>query len=177
MPQTFPQPEEPPRCFLVALPAGLVPIVGGQLRRLEERGYWLTDADHEAGYNAIAEVYVCMATGCIQELVDAQDRLYRLLDTQLTGQIYTASEIDGVITVTPAIPPAPAAPLRSVHSRLERLEYLLDNAYNGAEHLPDFGDTDGVRDLLRELITTVQQAGPLDDDQLLKLTEIAGLLA
>lgn len=175
--QPYPAPQQPDPCALVLLPLRLVPHVAGQLRRLEERGYWQTDEDHQRGYNAVAEVYISMASNCLKELIEAQNRLYRLWDTQLTGTEYTAAELDGVITVLPAIPPAPAAPLRSVHSRLERLEYLLDNAYNGAAHLPDFGDTDSIRDLLRELISAVQATDDLDDDQLAGIVQIATLLA
>jgi hypothetical protein len=171
--QLFPALPEGHACVLVLLPAPLVPHVAGSMRELEEREYWFSDADHESGYNAIAEVYICMATGCLTELVEAQNRLYRLLDTQLTGTEYAASELDGVITVLPPIPAAPPPPLRSFHSRLERLEHLLDNAYNGQQYLPDFGDTDSVRDLLRALIIAVQETDDLDDDLLAKLTEVA----
>jgi hypothetical protein len=177
MPQRFPDAYGQNGCYLVPLDAALVPHVAGALRRLEERGYWVSDEDHERGYNAIAAVYISMANNCLDELIEAQNRLYRLLDTNLSGTEYLASEINGVITVLPAIPPAPLAPLRSIHSRLERLEYLLDNAYNGGVYLPDFGDTDSIRDLLRQLITSVQQTDDLDDDQLARLVEIATLLA
>jgi hypothetical protein len=170
-----PLPDPPYGSHLSCVPIALLPLIIGALET-RAASYVFAEGAAYYGIQLIRRTQVELITGCT-ELTDAIDRVYRLLDTNLTGAEYTATEVDGVITVAPPLPAAPAAPLRSLHSRLERLEYLLDNGLNGAEHLPDFGDTDGVRDLLRELIIAVQQAGPLDDDQLDRLTSLVGLLS
>jgi hypothetical protein len=100
-----------------------------------------------------------------------------MLDSSLNGVTYTSAVVSGAVVITPEIPIVPAAASRSIHSRLERLEYLLDNAYNGAVHLPDFANATGVRQQLADLIAAIQATGQLDDDILAELVQVAALLA
>ncbi len=167
--------DPPYQAHLSCVPIELLPLIVGALES-RAQNYVFAEGSAYYGIQLIRRTQVELINGCT-ELAEAVDRVYRLLDTQLTGTVYTSQLVAGAVQVVPALPAAPAAPPRSVHSRLERLEYLLDNAYNGAIHAPDFAASDGVRPLLRQLITAVQATGQLDDDQLAKLSEIAVLLA
>jgi hypothetical protein len=93
-------------CVLVPIDAALVPLVAGAIVHFQLRGYWKTDVDYEAGYNAFAELQADMSGRCITDLVEGQNRIYRLLDTALNGVVYTASG-DVPPVVTPAIPTVP----------------------------------------------------------------------
>ena len=178
MGERFPQQYGQHGCILLPIDATLAPHVAGTLRRLEDRGYWQSDDDHMRGYNALAELYIAMSNNCLDELIEAQNRIYRLLDTTINGTEYTATEIAGSITISPAIPAAPPVPAVPLAARLRQLAELVDNATTGAIY-NDSGLLDGesTRDVLRQVVDAVQQYGDLDDDQLAKLVEIAALLA
>lgn len=115
----------------------LVPIVAGLLRTLEQRDAWVSDDDFEQGYNAIAELQTCMSGRCIDELVEAQERTYRLLDRALNGVIYTAvpNSVNPVLNppaITPAIPDVPPLSIApGLLARFERLLALQENQVTG----------------------------------------------
>jgi hypothetical protein len=141
---------------------------------LESRAqpYIFTPESAFYGIQLIRRLQVALITGC-----DDIQNLYRLLDSSLNGAVYITDEIAGQTIIIPPIPLVPTAPGRSIHSRLERIEYMFDNAYNGAVHAPDFLNATGVRQQIADLITAVQATGQLDDDALASLVQIAGLLA
>jgi hypothetical protein len=170
-------PEPPYICELAAFPIPVVPIALGALELRTVPHIWASPEDAYRGTQLIRSLQVALLTGCMKELIESNRQIYRLLDTTLNGAIYVADELDGEIIVTPPIPAAPADVARSVHSRLERLEQLLDNAYNGATYAPDFLNATGVRQQLSDLILAIQQQGQLDDDMLAELINIVTLLA
>lgn len=154
-------------CYLVPIDAALVPLVAGALRLFEERGIWVTDEDYELGYNAFAELQVCMTGRCIQDLVEAQERTYRLLDRALNGTAYVATPdpVDPVLnppTITPAIPDVPptTALAPGLLARNERLLRLVDNLSTGRNYGFDVQNP-GEPELdnlvgLRETVTALQ---------------------
>lgn len=160
-------PDPPSSSTRACIPIAIIPIALGAL---ETRCYahTFTAASAYYGMQLIRSLQVALITGC-----DDMDRLYRMLDSSLNGAVYVADEVDGITIVTPPIPAAPAAPGRSIHSRLERVEYLLDNAYNGAVYMPDFANPIGVRQQLADLILALQATGQLDDEMLAQLAQIA----
>lgn len=165
-------------CYLVAINASLIPYVAGALRFFEKRGTWLTDADYEAGYNAFAELQVCMMKLCVDRLIESNDRLYRMLDTAIYGKTYEVITTDPLV-VDPPIGAVHALAFDDVNSILGRMEdqrQLLQNALNGTE-TPNYDRANGVRDLLEQLITAVQAGETTDEDMLAQLVQIAGLLA
>lgn len=164
-------------CLLWALPTGVAPFVVGACDRWLQTSQWASRDDYEGAYNALAEVLACMPSLCVATLVESNERLYRLLDTTLNGAEYTTDLVDGELVITPPIPVVPPAVSRSIHSRLERLEYLQDNWFNGAEHLPDFGETDGARQKLDRIIEKLDALDGADADLLAELEAIAALLA
>lgn len=98
-------------CVIVPIDRALLPIVAGALRPLETPYLWASEDDFEQGYNAIAELQAAMANNCLIDLVESNNRLYRLLDTALNGTQYSSSpnpaDPERPI-VSPEIPAAPA---------------------------------------------------------------------
>jgi hypothetical protein len=145
-------------CILVPIDAALVPIVAGALLHFQLRGYWQTDDDYEQGYNAFAELQVAMSGCYLSDLIESQNRVYRLLDTALNGATYS-SEVNPADParpiVSPAIPAAPAAslptdlPSAALRSRMERLINLVDNLTTGATPTFDLNDSEGLRQTIR----------------------------
>lgn len=123
----------------------LVPLVAGVLKQFEQRSYWNTEVDYERGYNAFAELQVCMSGNCISDLTASIDRLYRLLDTTYNGTIYSAGDPDpatGERQITPdipAVPPAGTSAENAMRAHVGRLWQLAENATNGRTFQADAG--------------------------------------
>jgi hypothetical protein len=174
----FPTDYDERACYLVAINASLIPYVAGALRFYEKRGSWLTQADYEQGYNAFAHLQACMMKCCIDDLIESNDRLYRMVDTALYGTEYSVDSTDPLV-VSPAIEPTHALVIErpdSILGRMEDSRQLLQNALNGTD-TPNYSDTPGIRELLANLITAVEAGGASDEDMLAQLVQIAGLLA
>jgi hypothetical protein len=165
-------------CYLVAIDAALVPLVAGALRVFEQPWVWASDEDYEQGYNAFAELQACMAVTCVKELVESNNRLYRLLDTTFNGTIYE-EEIDpetGELIAVPAIPFVPPAPPVPVFAGMQQQLMLLDNAFNGAIS-DDYPNPVSIRDQL-QAIQDALAADDADIEQILNdLTAVLALLA
>lgn len=169
--QNVPLPDPPSASHLACIPIAILPVAIGALES-RAQSFVFRDVDAYYGIQLIRRLQVALILGC-----ESMDRLYRLLDSTVNGVAYMTTEVDGLVVITPDIPVVPAPVSRSIHSRLERIEYMFDNAYNGAVHAPDFLNATGVRQQLADLITAVQAGGQLDDDMLASLVQIAGLLA
>lgn len=172
----FPEDYDPAHCVLVPVPLAFVPFLRLFFVQMQRRSSWTDEDSYRQGYQVAARIEVDMMSGCLEALVAANEQLYRMLDTSLNGTEYTSDLVGEEIVISPAIPIVPAAVSRSVHSRLERLEYLLDNAFNGAEHGPDFLDTNGVRLLLAALLKATRGATEEEDEDAL-MTQIRNLLS
>jgi hypothetical protein len=108
-------------------------MVSGALKMFELRGYWLSETDYEAGYNAFAEIQAAMANNCLIDLVESNNRLYRLLDSALNGTVYT---VDGdlVEPAIPAVPPSSTGAANALRAHVGRLHQLAENAATGAAY-------------------------------------------
>lgn len=173
---TFPTDYNTKGCFVVLIDKALLPIVAGKVRELYNHWQWNSPADYELGYNAIAELEACMTRLCVEQLVASNDRLYRLLDTNLSGQQYNTLNQNGDVIITPNIPIVPEPVTRSLHSRLERLEYLMDNFFNGGTYSPDFLNTTSVRDQLTAIIEALQASNSANTDDWAELLSNLGEL-
>lgn len=176
---TFPAEYDQAGCYLVPINAALIPLVAGALRHFEERRSWHSDEEHQRAYNAFAELQICMTKLCAEQLIESNDRLYRMLSTALYGRQYVVQSANPLVVAPPIAPTHDLAieHADSVLGRMERLRQLLENALNGTS-TPQYNRADGVRDLLEQLITALQQSDQqLDDEILAKLTEIAVLVA
>lgn len=122
--------------------AALVPFVSGALMKFQERGVWSSGEDYELGYNAFAELQAAMSATSLRELITAVNQVYRLLDSSLNGTEYTATTIDGVVTVSPEIPATPTdstSEPNAMRAHLGRLQQLAENASTGAYYPPNSG--------------------------------------
>lgn len=150
MKYTFPENYDSADCVLVPINVSLIPFIAGALKIYEYRRTWKTEIDYERGYNAFVKVQIDMTGRCIQELIDSNDRIYRLLDAALNGTQYTVTPAEEPPpapppdptrpTISPAIPTAPpatSAVAPGLRARLERLIALQDNFNNGRVYASD----------------------------------------
>jgi len=151
--QTFPVDWRDQPCFVVAIPRPLVPYVGGLLKIMEKRGFWIDDINYERGYAATVELEGCLMATCLNVLLEQNDAIYRLLNTSVFGQIYVTESTDPLV-VTPAIEPHVALDVLdqdSIMGRLDRLAQLIDNTINGTE-TPLYSYTPNVKEQLQTII-------------------------
>jgi hypothetical protein len=127
-------------CVLVPIDVALVPLVSGALNKFQEQYVWETLDDWRQGYNAFAELQAAMANNCLRDLIESNNRLYRLLDTALNGTQYSTmsnpADPERPI-ITPEIPAAPSALAPSadgaLRAQLARLWQLAENFQTGTE--------------------------------------------
>ncbi len=164
------------RCILVPIDAALVPLISGALNKFQSEYIWDTSVDYELGYYAFAELQANLMNNCLQDLVDSNNRLYRLLDTSLNGTAYSATPATSPPpaapadptrpTITPALPVVPPAtspaalPVFALRARFERVVNLLDNLATGQQFpaVPAFLSSDALQNNvgLREKLTEMQ---------------------
>lgn len=178
MAATFPSDWRNEPCFLVAVPRALAPYASGLLKILENRGFWASDADYAAAYQAVIELEECFMSACLDTLFQKQDELYRMLNTALFGVTYDTVSTDPLV-VTPPIAPHVTLDIHdqdSLLGRVDRLTQLLDNTVNGTD-VPLYDYTPSVKTLLQGIIDAL---GADDADLasiLAELEVVAGLLA
>lgn len=177
MPYSFPIEDNTLCTAVVCIDGVMLPIIAGTLSVLEERRVWATDEDHHQGYNAIARMYIDMATNCFQELVEGQDRLYRLLDTALYGRVYEATSIEPLV-VSPIIPVVPdlTADFPGLLARSAFIAKALNNLSNGTVYT-EFPDNRGVKQQLADILAAVQAGQETDPEVMQLLQSIALALA
>jgi hypothetical protein len=175
---TFPADYAERSCYLVAINASLIPLVAGALRFYEKRGTWASDLDYEQGYNAFAELQECMMRLCVDQLIESNDRLYRMIDTAIYGTEYSEISTDPLV-VEPAIGSTHSLAFErpdSILGRMEDMRQLLQNGINGTD-TPLYDRETGIRDLLELIQEALDTESGLDSDMLAKLAEIALALA
>ncbi len=175
---TFPTDYAERKCYMVPINASLIPFVAGALKIFEERRSWHDDAEYELAYNAFVELEICMTRLCVDDLIESNDRLYRMLDTAIFGTSYEVTG-DDPLTVEPIIFPTHTLDIAdpaSIMGRLEDSRQLLQNALNGTT-TDLYSDVPGIRELLANLITAVEAGTTSEADVLAELVQIAGLLA
>lgn len=147
-----PPAEQEPTCAVLVIPTYLIPFTAGLFAPLENRRYWLSDDDHERGYAFAASCQEQLMTNCLTNLVEAQERIYRLLDTSINGTLYEVTGTDPV-TQRPIIEPViPDVPPELPNPALRP---LLDRAYNAPlTGDPPFTDP-GLLEILRNFQGTI----------------------
>lgn len=178
MAQIFPSDWRDQACYIVAIPAPLVPFVGGFLAMMELRGFWESETDYENGYTAVVELEGCLMATCLNDLMELQQAQYRLLNTAIYGVGYETVSTDPLI-VEPAIAPHVTTDIHSYASMMGRLEnilQLIDNSLNGTE-TPHYDNPPSVRAKLQEVIDAIVASGEDDGEILETLISILGALA
>jgi len=153
---TFPAGYDTAPCYIVAINEMLVPYVAGMLQIMEKRGFWASDSDYEQGYNAVVALEGCMMATCLTDLIASQDRMYRMMNTAIFGQLYDVT-IGPPLVVTPEIAPAVTLDVLdrdSIMGRLDRIAQLVDNAINGTE-TPLYTYSPSVKALLQSIIDAI----------------------
>lgn len=176
---TFPTDYAERTCYLVPINASLIPLVAGALKHFEERRSWHSDEEYEQAFNAFLELEICMTRLCVDDLIESNNQIYRLLSGALYGTEYSVVSTDPVLVVEPPIESFHLLDFENENSilgRMEDMRQLLQNALNGTE-TPIYSDTPGIRELLANLITAVEAGNTSDEDMLAQLVQIAGLLA
>ncbi len=75
---------------LVCVNIALIPFFRLFFAHMQERYSWKSRDDWLLGYQAFAEIEEMLMAGCLTDLVESNNRLYRLLDSALNGTVYTA---------------------------------------------------------------------------------------
>ena len=171
---TFPDLTDAPSALL-CLPIPLIPFVRRWIGEMQEQPIWKSRDDWFSAYQAFAEIEEMLMAGCMQQLIDEQRRVYRLLDTSLNGTQYT--DVGGVITpALPSVPPASANKTNALRAHVSRLWQLAENEVAGVTAsadesilgAPALPDSHTVRDLLRRLTAGIDgNSDPAPDDNLL----------
>lgn len=173
---TFPADWRDEPCFLVAVPRPLVPYASGLLKILETRGFWATEDDYLAGFTAVMELERCFMSTCLNDLLERQDALYRMLNTALFGATYETTSTDPLI-VTPVIEPHVSLDILdqdSLLGRIDRLTQLTDNSINGTD-TPLYSYTPSVKTLIQGVIDALG-ADDTDLESILSQLEIIAAL-
>lgn len=178
MSHSFPEGYKQYDCYLVPIDKAFLPHIVGLLPSLLNRRYWDTDSDYERGYNATGELLEAMALLCVKDLVESNNRLYRLLDATFNGTHYEeyTSSMTGETSIVPAIPPAPAYNGTPMLAIMLQQYQMLHNALRGAIYA-NFDDESNVVQLLLQIAAQQEAETTTDSDQLAQLAQIAALLA
>lgn len=177
MAQTFPDDWQEQPCYVVAIPLPLIPYVGGLLKLLEQNGLWASTEDYERAYTATVQLERCLMATCLDDLLNKQDELYRMLNTALFGVTYATVSTDPLV-VTPAIAPHVTLDIHdqdSLLGRVDRLTQLVDNRLAGTD-TPLYDELPGIKQQLEEIIAALGEDVDLTE-VISNLEAIALLLA
>lgn len=95
---------------LLTVPKADIPFFRRLWQILQDRETWFNRESWFRGYQEAAWLEEMLMTNTLADLVEGQNRIYRLLDTVMNGTSYTAipdPANPGDFLVSPAIPPAP----------------------------------------------------------------------
>lgn len=127
--QTPPAP--PDVCELAVFPVAVVPYALGALESRVYKYIW-SDEGYLRGVQLIRSMQMSLLCGGMKELTDGQDRLYRLLDTALTGRVYSVESTEPLV-ITPAITvvPEPLDPPAGIVAYLDELPGIINPGWFG----------------------------------------------
>lgn len=96
---------------LLSVNIALIPFFRLFFADIQKRSHYATREDWYRSYQAFAEIEEMLMSGSLQQLIEGQNRLYRLFDTSFNGVVYTATtdQDTQITTVTPDQPVVPAA--------------------------------------------------------------------
>lgn len=166
---------------LLCVPMPLIPFFRRFFQDMQRREIWRTRADWFDAYQTFAELEEMLMGSCLKDLVEEQQRLYRLWDTALNGTQYTVAG-DVISPALPAVPPADSNATNALRAHVTRLWQLGENAVAGVTAGPGEGiagapalpDSDTARQLLRRLIVAIDGNGtPPPEENLQELLTAA----
>lgn len=162
-------------CF----PQQAAPVAVDMLLRRFYSSSW-DPAQWEDGQDMLARAIMSIYAGCLSPTAKSVDRVYRLLDTHLTGQVYTATADPdtGELVFSPSIPDVPVSTgERPIMYALAWGDARLDNSLNGTPH-PGMPAQPGIAAQLQQILEAIQagQQNPEDMEQILQLLGQIALL-
>ncbi len=95
---------------LLCVPVTFIPFFRRFFEGMEHESRWATRDDWYQAYQVFAEMEACMMSGCVDRIVEMQERTYRLLDAALNGTAYTVDSPATPTTLAVVSPDIPAAP-------------------------------------------------------------------
>lgn len=158
-------------------PKDYIPSV---LAALETRkGYWfyLDTENAERAFSVLSEVQLSFLTDAYNGLVEPQNRIYRWLETNVNGEVYTSEVIGGDIIITPAIPTVPTVITPTLREALEGIYAVLNDGINGSPTYTPDGSVQGMRAYLSDIKFLLEQEDIDTDEIVANLGEILLLLA
>lgn len=184
---TFPNLTDAPTAA-VCVPIPIIPFFRDFFAHMQQRGLWQTRDDWLKAYRIFGQIEAELMGSCIQDLIESNNRLYRLLDTALNGTQYTATP-DGIggITILPQIadaPPASVSAPNAMRSHIGRLWHLVENLTSGTTYAADAGvdgapalpDAVALRDVFRRLIAGIDGGAEPPATNLVELLDQAETL-
>ena len=111
---------------LISVNIALIPFFRVFFSTIQKRERYATREDWYRSYQAFAEIEEMLMSGSLQQLIEGQNRIYRLFDTSFNGVVYTATTDPDtqITTITPDQPVVPDATTVGVAPGLRR--QLLD---------------------------------------------------
>lgn len=123
---------------LLCVPIPLIPFFRRFFADMQRNYTWRTREDWYNGYQAFAQMEETLMAGCLRDLVESNDRIYRLLDTALNGTFYSSTpdpetEQPIIIPPIPTTPPGEVTSFLALRAQVARLRQLAENAATGAQ--------------------------------------------
>lgn len=159
---------------MVCIPVPVIPFALGALW-LRSQKYWWVEASEADGRYAMNEMAVAMLKGCSQDITDAINRVYMLIDRNENGAIYTYTtdpETQRPI-INPPLPIVPQDP--ALYSepgtkwQHDDFKALVASAISGiaSEAYPS---SRGANQILEDILAALSEAS--EEDQLAILQKI-----
>lgn len=169
-------PEPPYECELAVFPIPVIPFALAALDERIKRFYWASNDDWRRGEQLIRALERAMLEGCLDKLLESNNRIYRLLDYAFMGHTYEVTSTNPLV-IEPAIPDVPdtTALEPGLVARIALLQKATDNAFNGTAY-SEYTNTVSIRDQLQQIIDKATENNELDAEMIADLAELVVLL-
>lgn len=169
-------PEPPYKCEIAYFPVAMTPYMLAALEYRIAKYIWEPESRYTAE-QLLREVQMALLTGCLQELINSNNRIYMLLDQTLNGQQYEAVSTDPLVIVPPIpVVPRPNFDSGGVIRQIADMRALIDNSLNGTVNAT-YGDPRGVKQRLDEIRDAIGEGGFSAEEKLQLLGDIAKIAA
>ena len=170
-------PEPPYECELAVFPITVIPFALGALEERCKRFIWDSVEDWRRGEQLIRELQKNMLEGCLDKLIESNNRIYRLLDYTLMGHTYAVTSTEPLV-IEPSIPDIPdtTALEPGLVARMALLQKSVDNAFNGTLY-SEYTNPVSIRNQLQQLIDKSTANNEMDAEMIAYLADLLVLLA
>lgn len=126
--------------FFVFVPSSFIPIWAGTLGELSQRWVWYSDDDWAIAYQIIARLRACMLTCPAKELIEGNNRIYRLLSSAMFGTVWSVASTEPLV-IEPSIPDVPDMSLQlpgnlaQIQDARAKLQTIIDSMASDDEDI------------------------------------------